>query len=91
MRCSSLICANTQLANHSKIHFQALCRFLLDSQKLQSLSGKHLFGLSRLRTAMYTKDPALLLEESMTKGAKKEPIHVQTRLKISMGLFNFLG
>jgi hypothetical protein len=40
---------------------------------------------------MYTKDPALLLEESMTKGAKKEPIHVQTRLKISMGLFNFLG
>jgi hypothetical protein len=91
MRRSSLICANTQPANDSKIHFQALYRFLLDSQKLQGLSGKHLLGLGRLRTAIYTKDPALLLEESMTKGAKKEPIHVQTRLKISMAIFNFLG
>jgi hypothetical protein len=86
MRCPSLICANTQPANHSKIHFQALCRFLLESQKLQGLPGQLLVGLSRFRTAIYAKDPAFLLEESVTKGAEKDPKHVQTRAQNLKGI-----
>jgi hypothetical protein len=71
MRCTSLICANTQPANYIIIHLQALCRFLLEAQEFQGFHNKLLVGLGRFWTTIYAKDPAFLLEESGDKMGKK--------------------
>jgi len=41
-------------------------------------------GLGRFRTPIYAKDPTFLLEESVAKGAKKDPKHVQTTCSFNL-------
>jgi hypothetical protein len=57
------------------IYIQAIFRSTLEAQEFYSISNKLFKSLYRFRPAIGMKDPALLFEESVTKGAEIELDH----------------